>query len=167
MMACRTSCTNPSSRLRSTSFDGQAHLEFGMASGSINSYETGALNPVSSMSFPPRAPERGVQGFCFSGGELGGAVEETAVRLPQCGNTNTESVEIGTGFFLGAESDVADFDAELAVDREARADRPNEVAFRVVGGASVDGGFAVESVADAGADPEAGAEGVVYVRLCC
>lgn len=166
MMACRTSCTKPSSRLRSTSYEGQAHLEFGMASGSNNSYETGALNPVSPMSFPG-APERVLQGFFVSGGELGGAVEETAVRLPQCGNTNTESVEIGTGFFLGAESDVADFDAELAVDRESRADRPDEVAFRVVGGAAVDGGFAVESVADAGADPEAGAEGVVHVRLCC
>jgi hypothetical protein len=45
------------------------------------------------------------------------------------GKPDGDRVEIDPGVFEGAQSDVADFDAELTVDRDAHADAPGDIAF--------------------------------------
>jgi len=76
-----------------------------------------------------------------------------------------QGVGVGAGVLLGPGADVGELEARRAVDRDAEAEAPAEVAARIVGRDAVDAGIAAEAVAGAGGEPEAGAEGVGDVDL--
>jgi hypothetical protein len=76
-----------------------------------------------------------------------------------------QGVGVRAGILLGPGADVAEFDPERAVHRNAKAEPPAEVELAVIGRDAIDGRLAAVTEARAGTQPQARAEAVNKVAL--